>query len=155
MEITCTSLMTPVGTLSIFEDDGKIVVVEWGQAPKGVETPLLKEAKSQLSAYFSAKLHHFDLPLDPMGTDHQKKVWQVMAEIPFGQTKTYGDIASEIGSAPRAVGGACGKNPIPIIIPCHRVVGANGKLTGFSGGEGVETKIQLLRLEEAVATSLL
>ncbi|MDV7339877.1 methylated-DNA--[protein]-cysteine S-methyltransferase [Terasakiella sp. A23] len=155
MDITCTSIMSPVGTLSLFEDDGKIVVVEWGQAPKGIETPLLKEAKAQLSAYFSGKLQDFDLPLDPQGTEHQKKVWQVMAKIPFGKTITYGDIAKEINSAPRAIGGACGKNPIPIIIPCHRVVGSNGKLTGFSGGEGIETKIQLLRMEEAIAGSTL
>ena len=155
MDITCSSLMTPVGTLSLFEDEGKIVVVEWGQAPKGTETPLLTEAKAQLSAYFSAKLTKFDLPLDPYGTDFQKKVWQAMCEIPFGQTATYGEIAKKLDSSPRAVGGACGKNPIPIIIPCHRVVGSNGKLTGYSGGEGVETKIQLLRMEEAVATSLL
>lgn len=155
MDITCTSIMSPVGTLSLFEDDEKIVVLEWGQAPKGIETPLLKEAKAQLSAYFSGKLQQFDLPLDPSGSEHQKKVWEVMAKIPFGQTLTYGDIAKQIESSPRAVGGACGKNPIPILIPCHRVMGANGKLTGFSGGEGIETKIQLLRMEEAIATSLL
>ncbi len=155
MDITCASIMSPVGTLSLFEEDGKIVVLEWGQAPKGIETSLLKEAKAQLSAYFSGKLKDFDLPLDPQGTDHQKKVWQIMAKIPFGETLTYGQIATEIGSAPRAIGGACGKNPIPIIIPCHRVVGANGKLTGFSGGEGIDTKIQLLRMEEAITSSRL
>jgi len=140
--------------MSCFEDQEKIVVLEWGQAPKGIETPLLKEAKAQLSAYFSGKLTQFDLPLDPQGTDHQKKVWQIMAKIPFAETITYGDIAKAIKSAPRAVGGACGKNPIPIIIPCHRVVGSAGKLTGFSGGEGLETKVQLLRMEEAVAKSI-
>lgn len=155
MDITCTSLMTPVGTLSLFEDEGKIVVLEWGQAPKGIETPLLTEAKAQLSAYFSAKLTQFDLPLDPGGSAFQKKVWQAMGEIPFGQTRTYGEIAQQIGSSARAVGGACAKNPIPILIPCHRIVGSDGKLTGYSGGEGVETKIQLLRMEEAVAKSLL
>ena len=154
MDITCTSIRTPVGMISCFEDEGKIVVLEWGQAPKGLETPLLKEAKSQLSAYFSGKLTAFDLPLDPQGTEHQKKVWEIMQTIPFGETLTYGDIAKSIGSAPRAVGGACGRNPIPIIIPCHRIVGTGGKLTGFSGGEGVETKIQLLRMEEAISGNL-
>jgi methylated-DNA-[protein]-cysteine S-methyltransferase len=154
MEIFCTTIMTPVGTLSCFEDDGHIVVLEWGQAPKGTETPLLKETKAQLSAYFSGKLTQFDLPLDPYGSDHQKKVWNQMRQIPFGQTKSYGDIAKEINSAAQAVGGACGKNPIPIIIPCHRVVGAAGKMVGYSGGEGIETKRQLLRMEEAIATSL-
>lgn len=154
MEIKCTSIMTSVGTMSCFEDEGKIIVLEWGQAPSGIETPLLKEAKAQLSAYFSGKLTEFDLPLDPQGTEHQKKVWKIMAEIPFAETITYGNIAKEIKSAPRAVGGACGKNPIPIIIPCHRVIGTNGKMTGFSGGEGVDTKVQLLRMEEAIAASL-
>jgi len=154
MEIFCTSIMTPVGNMSCFEDNEQIVVLEWGQAPKGIETPLLKEAKAQLSAYFSGDLTDFDLPLDPQGTEHQKKVWKIMAAIPFAETITYGDIAKEIKSAPRAVGGACGKNPIPIIIPCHRVVGGGGKLTGFSGGEGVSTKIQLLQMEQAVAKSL-
>lgn len=154
MDIKCTSIMTPVGTLSCFEDEEKIIVLEWGQAPAGIETPLLKEAKAQLSAYFSGKLMQFDLPLNPQGTEHQKKVWTIMAKIPFAETITYGDIAKEINSAPRAIGGACGKNPIPIIIPCHRVVGSNGKLTGFSGGEGVETKVQLLRMEDAIAKSL-
>ncbi len=153
MEFYCTSIMTPIGTLSLFEEEEKIIVVEWGQVPGGTETPLLKEAKAQLSAYFSAQLTKFDLPLNPHGTPHQQKVWQKMCEIPFGQTKTYGDIAKEIGSSPRAVGGACGRNPIPVIIPCHRVMGASGKLTGYSGGDGVETKQQLLRLEEAVLKS--
>jgi len=154
MDIKCISIMTPVGTLSCFEDEGKIIVLEWGQAPTGIETPLLKETKAQLSAYFSGKLTQFDLPLDPQGTEHQKKVWEIMVKIPFAETLTYGDIAKEIGSAGQAVGGACGKNPIPIIIPCHRVVGANGKMTGFSGGDGIDTKVQLLRMEEAIATSL-
>lgn len=152
MDILCTSIMTPVGTLSCFEQDETIVVLEWGQAPKGIETPLLKETKAQLAAYFSGDLTKFDLPLDPQGTDHQKDVWNEMRKIPYGAMWTYGDIARNIGSHPRAVGMSCGKNPIPIIIPCHRVVGANGKLTGFSGGEGITTKKQLLRMEAAVVT---
>jgi methylated-DNA-[protein]-cysteine S-methyltransferase len=154
MDIKCTSIMTPVGTLSCFEDEGKIIVLEWGQAPQGIETPVLKEAKAQLAAYFSGKLTQFDLPLDPYGTDHQKKVWAIMSQIPFGQTLTYGDIAKKINSSAQAVGGACGKNPIPIIIPCHRVMGMKGKMTGYSGGEGIETKEQLLRMEAAITTSL-
>jgi len=153
MDILCTSVMTPVGTLSIFEEDEKIIVVEWGQAPESETTPLLKETKAQLSAYFSAKLTDFDLPLAPHGTEHQKKVWDQMCEIPFGETWTYGDIAKNIGSAGQAVGGACGRNPIPIIIPCHRVVGAGGKMTGYSGLGGVDTKLQLLRMEDAVLRS--
>ncbi|SCA56354.1 Methylated-DNA--protein-cysteine methyltransferase [Candidatus Terasakiella magnetica] len=153
MDIKCTSIMSPVGTLSCFEEDDKIIVLEWGQVPQGIETPLLKEAKAQISAYFSAKLTQFDLPVDPHGTDHQKKVWQKMCEIPFGETRSYGDIAKELNSAAQAVGSACGKNPIPIIIPCHRIIGSNGNKGGYSGGEGLETKEQLLRLEQAVLTS--
>jgi methylated-DNA-[protein]-cysteine S-methyltransferase len=153
MDIACTSLMTPVGTISLFEIDDAIGVLEWGQAPKGVETPLLIEAKKQISAYFSAQLTDFDLPLNPHGTDHQIKVWNKMRDIPFGETRTYGEIAKEIGSAAQAVGGACGRNPIPLLIPCHRIVGTNGKMTGYSGGDGIETKEQLLRLEQAVLTS--
>ena len=97
--------------------------------------------------YFDGKLTTFDLPLALQGTTFQKNVWREMQKIPYGQVQTYGDISGTLNSAARAVGGACGKNPIPIIIPCHRVIGGGGKMTGFSGGEGVETKIQLLTLE--------
>jgi len=154
MDILCSSVITPVGALSLFEEDNHIIVVEWGQMPPGTETALLKEAKAQLSAYFSAKLTQFDLPLKPHGSVHQKKVWARMQQIPFGKTCTYGDIARNIQSAAQAVGGACGKNPIPILIPCHRVIGANGKMTGYSGGDGIESKQQLLRMEDAVLRSM-
>jgi methylated-DNA-[protein]-cysteine S-methyltransferase len=150
MDILCTSIMTPVGTLTCFEEDGNIVVLEWGQGLQGTETPLLKEAKSQLSAYFSGKLRTFDLPLDPMGTDFQKKVWAALNDIPFGETLSYGELAEKLGSHARAIGGACGKNPIPVIIPCHRVLAKSGKMTGYSGGDGVETKEQLLRMEKGI-----
>ena len=90
----------------------------------------------------------FDLPLRPSGTQFQVAVCNAMLRIRYGEVRTYGEIAEDISSAPRAVGGACGRNPIPILIPCHRVVGANGKLTGFSGGEGVSTKRTLLTLEQ-------
>ena len=89
MDITCSSIMTPVGNLTCFEDNEKIIVLEWGQGLKGIETPLLKEAKSQLSAYFSGKLTKFDLPLAPDGTAHQQNVWKIMAQIPYAQTLTY------------------------------------------------------------------
>jgi len=141
------SINSPVGFLTVFEEDGAITVVEWGRVPEPVETPLLTEARRQLDAYFDRKLEVFDLPLKPEGTAFQRSVWDGMLKIPYGLTQTYGALAKSIGSVPRAVGGACGRNPIPIIIPCHRVTGANGKLTGFSGGEGVRTKQQLLTLE--------
>jgi methylated-DNA-[protein]-cysteine S-methyltransferase len=90
------------------------------------------------------------LPLAARGTDYQKRVWAMMREIPFGETATYGGMAMALGSGPRAVGMACGRNPIPIIVPCHRVLGAGGKEGGFSGGRGLPTKRQLLAIEGVV-----
>ncbi len=141
------SMMSPTGPLTLFEEAGEIIVVEWGRVKGGSTTPVLDNAKKQLAEYFSRKRQVFDLPLNPIGTDFQRAVWQQMLKIPYGETKTYGELATTLNSAARAVGGACGKNPLPILIPCHRVMGANGKLTGFSGGEGVATKQALLRLE--------
>lgn len=150
MTIKTTTVFSPFGDLSLFEEDDHLIVLEWGQAPQGKETPLLKEAKSQLQAYFKGERQSFDLPLKPQGTPFQQKVWTEMRKIPFGETRTYGDLSTSLGSHPRAIGGACGRNPLPILIPCHRVVGANGHLTGYSGGEGVETKEKLLKMEAAL-----
>ena len=138
---------TLVGSLSVFEELGSIVAIEWGRGPEPASSPLLAEAKSQLEAYFERRLRTFELPLEPAGTPFQKAVWEAMAGIPYGETRTYADLAHAVDSAPRAVGGACGRNPIPIVVPCHRVVGANGALTGFSGGDGLATKRALLSLE--------
>ena len=99
-------------------------------------------------AYFHKRLKSFDLPLNPKGTAFQKLVWKNISQIPFGQTSTYGTLSRAIQSSPRAIGGACKKNPIPIFIPCHRVVGRKRSLIGYSGGVGVKTKIQLLKLED-------
>ena len=142
-------LNSPLGPLTVFEEAGVVVVLEFGRAAEGSETPLLTEARKQLDAYFDRRLTRFDLPLRPAGTVFQKSVWTLMARIPHGAVRTYGDLAVDLGSAPRAVGGACGRNPIPIVIPCHRVVGGGG-LGGYSGLGGVETKAALLRLEGAV-----
>ncbi len=142
-----TSVNTPVGVLSIFEHDDAIRVVEWGRAPDGDSNALVEEAGRQLKAYFARELEVFDLPLEPAGSDFQKAVCEAMTAIPYGHQCTYGDIAKKLGQSAQAVGSACGHNPIPIIIPCHRVVGANGTMTGFSGGEGVETKVWLLQHE--------
>lgn len=122
----------------------------FGAAPEGSRDPnhpLLVEAAAQLRAYFDARLREFSLPLDPQGTPFQLRVWRELVNIPYGATRTYGDIAAAIGSpdAVRAVGAANGTNPIAIVIPCHRVIGANGKLTGYAGG--METKRRLLDLE--------
>ncbi len=143
------SLASPLGPLTIFEDDGAIVAIEFGRAPTGEETPLLDEAHRQFDAYFEGRLRDFSLPIAPAGSAFQRAVWKAIVAIPYGETRTYGDIAARLGSAPRAVGGACGRNPIPIVIPCHRVVGAAGRLTGYSGGEGTATKSVLLALEGA------
>ncbi len=141
------AMNSPVGPLTLFADAGTIVAVEWGRAGDPESSALLEEAWRQLNAYFDSRLKIFDLPLHPAGSAFQRAVWGQLKRIPYGRTQTYGDVADALMSAPRAVGGACGRNPIPIIIPCHRVVGKGGRLGGFSAFAGLETKIALLRLE--------
>jgi len=145
------SVSTPLGYISVFEEEDHLVAVEFGRAPDDVPSPLLAEARKQIDSYFDGAMVSFDLPMKPEGTPFQKRIWQRMRAIPCGSTIPYGDIAKELATASRAVGNACGRNPLPIVIPCHRVVGASGALGGYSGGEGVETKIALLRLEGALA----
>ncbi len=140
-------MASPIGPLTIFEEADAILALDFGRAPEPSDTPLLAAAREQLDAYFDGKLTVFDLPLAPEGTAFQQSVWQAMLAIPYGSVRTYGDIAAEVGSAARAVGGASARNPIPILIPCHRVVGSNRALTGYSGCEGITTKRALLRLE--------
>jgi len=144
------SIPSPVGHLTIEEQDEEIVAISWGNGRAGNGSPLLAEAARQLQAYFDGKLSHFDLPLVPAGSSFEKRVWAAMQQIPYGETRCYGDLAEAIGSAPRAVGGACGHNPIPIVIPCHRVL-AKGGIGGYSGSGGLDTKRTLLRLEGALA----
>lgn len=144
------SLHSPVGDLTLFEDAGAIVAVEWGWVEDQGETGLLTEARRQLDAYFAGDLTAFSLPLAPAGgTPFQRRVWQALAAIPYGGLRTYGDVATDLGSSPRAVGGACGRNPLPILIPCHRVISRDGSLRGYTGCDGLETKERLLRLEGA------
>lgn len=143
------SLTTPVGRLLITAQDGAITTVTWrttGLAPDPNHEPLLQEACSQLHAYFERRLTKFSLPLAPVGTPFRQRVWEAMAAIPFGETLTYGAMAKALGTAPRAVGGACGANPVPIIIPCHRVIGG-ASAGGFSGADGIPTKHWLLAHE--------
>ena len=150
----CT-IESPVGPLTITAEDDAITAVDFG--PGGGHSPnggVLAEAARQLTKYFNGSLRVFDLPLVPHGTTFRLKVWEAMQAIPYGQTRSYGDLARDLDSAPRAVGGACGANPIPLIIPCHRVVGAGGTLGGFSGGAGCDTKRQLLALEGALLQPL-
>ena len=138
---------SPLGPLTLFAEVDGIVALEFGNVKEEKSSLLLKEAISQLAAYFKGGLKQFDLPLRATGTDFQKTVWDLIVEVPYGSTRSYGDLSHELESAPRAVGGACGKNPIPIIVPCHRILAASYKIGGFSGGDGSDTKFSLLRLE--------
>ena len=146
------SLHSAIGDLTVAEEDGAIVSVDWGWGCDQSSTPLLARARDQLFAYFDGSLTQFDLPLDPAGTPYRRRVWSALSAIPYGATRTYADIARQIGGSPRSVGQANGANPIPIIIPCHRVL-ATGGIGGYSGGDGLATKRALLALE-ARATSL-
>jgi len=144
----CISVETQFGRLFLTDKDGAIVRVDWRGVASGAVTPVLQEAADQLRAYDVGRLQDFDLPLRVAGSDFQRAVCDAMRAIPFGYTRTYGEIARDVGRPAQAVGQACGGNPIPVIIPCHRVMGAKG-LTGFSGAGGVETKVALLRHEGA------
>ena len=138
---------TPFGPVTLFAEAENIIAIEFGSVAEERLSPLLSDAVSQLEAYFTGQLKHFSLPLKTSGTVFQKAVWNCLVEIPYGSTRSYGDIARDVGSSPRAVGGACAKNPISIIIPCHRVLAANSKIGGFSFHCGIYTKISLLRIE--------
>lgn len=149
---------TPVGKIGIAADDAAITRVFFsdGSSPGGsreMKTPLLDRAALQLREYFDGRRREFDLPLSPRGTEFQRKVWDALTKIPHGQTRTYGQIAASVGNpkASRAVGGANNRNPIAIVIPCHRVVGANGSMVGYAFG--TEIKERLLELEKAGRTA--
>jgi methylated-DNA-[protein]-cysteine S-methyltransferase len=142
------SIPSPIGQLTIEEAGDMIVAIRWGNGG-GNGSPLLAEAARQLAAFFDGRLKDFDLPLSPAGTAFENRVWQAMQVIPYGETRTYGDLAHATDSGPRAVGRACGRNPIPIVIPCHRVL-ARGGLGGYSGDGGLVTKQRLLALEGAL-----
>jgi methylated-DNA-[protein]-cysteine S-methyltransferase len=141
------TVASPLGPLTITEIDGAITAVDWKSVTTQSDTALLLRAAHQLHAYFYCELKAFDLPVAPAGSDFNKSVWDAMCTIPFGRTRSYGEIAAEVGNNPRAVGVACGANPIPIIIPCHRIIGGDGGLGGYSGAGGVATKRFLLELE--------
>lgn len=147
------SLHSPVGDLTLSEEDRAIVAVDWGWGRDQTETPLLLRAREQLEEYFEGVRLDFDLPLAPFGSDYQRRVWAALCRIPAGATRSYGDIAREAGGSPRSVGGANGRNPIPILIPCHRVLAGNG-IGGYSGGDGLPTKRFLLDLEARTAADL-
>lgn len=153
-----TVMESPVGPLTIAGDDAGLHFIlfrtgkqsanpqpDWEESNGGV----VREASQQLKAYFGEKLTKFDLPLRPEGTPFQLSVWRELERIPFGEVISYGELARRVGrpNASRAVGAANGQNPIPIVVPCHRVIGSNGKLTGYGGG--LEVKEALLALERA------
>jgi methylated-DNA-[protein]-cysteine S-methyltransferase len=143
------SISSPVGNLVLDENGDALVAIRWSDEAAGNGSPLLAEAARQLEAYFAGDLADFDLPLRPGGSEFETRVWTAMQEIPYGETRCYGDLAATTRSAPRAVGRACGKNPIPIVIPCHRVLG-KGWFGGYSGSGGLTTKKALLALEGAL-----
>ena len=152
---------SPIGPLRVVAHDGAVTAIEFspfrdehaaGGRPLGDrhdDDPLLREVVRQLAAYFARELKEFDLPLAPRGSDFQQRVWRELQEIGWGETASYGQVAHRLGltnAASRAVGLANGRNPIPLVIPCHRVIGANGTLTGYAGG--LDRKQLLLELEQ-------
>lgn len=160
--MTWTVVDSPVGPLRLVARDGALTMIEFSPfvdadlepdtRPRGHQDdtdPVLVETARQLAAYFARDLKDFDLPLAPAGTEFQQQVWSALCEIGYGETSSYGELAHAIGrtnAASRAVGLANGRNPIPIVVPCHRVIGANGTLTGYAGG--LERKQVLLELEQ-------
>ncbi|MBP7063103.1 methylated-DNA--[protein]-cysteine S-methyltransferase [Ferrovibrio sp.] len=153
MEPSIRRLVTqsPFGPLTLTERDAALVALDWGRLPESDgPSPLLSAAAEQLEDYFDGRLKRFDLAAMPRGTDFQIRVWRALQAIPYGETMTYGEIARALKSSARAVGMACGANPLPIIVPCHRVLAENG-LGGFSGLGGIATKRRLLALENDAA----
>src|SRR5260370_26007615 len=150
-------ISSPVGELKLVDSDNGLVAILWenvnpkrlklGALVENHDHPVLLETERQLKEYFQGKRKSFSLKLDLTGTKFQNDVWQALLAIPFGETRSYGQLARQLGNprATRAVGAANGRNPIPIVVPCHRVIGESGKLTGFGGG--LKTKAHLLELE--------
>ena len=148
---SCTRIESPVGPLLLATDDGGLRSIEFLNGRRTAQAnpqwhddaEPLREIIRQLRAYFAGDLETFDLPLAPQGTPFQLSVWNRLCEIPYGETISYGELARRIGNpnASRAVGLANGSNPIPIVIPCHRVIGSNGKLTGYGGGLPIKEKL--------------
>lgn len=144
------TMESPLGPLTISATENAIVGLVIGQRHRdSAPTDLLNHAKNQLDEYFAGHRRDFDLPLHFQGTPFQEAIWTTLRAIGHGETVSYRDLGEQagVGRAPRAVGGAVGKNPIPVIIPCHRVLATTGRITGYSGGEGIPTKEKLLDLE--------
>ena len=150
MTLYFENVPTPVGTLCVCSDGEAVTGIRFGAGETNGGCPVTGQARQQLTEYFAGQRREFDLPLAPAGTDFQRRVWELLREIPFGETVTYGDLARRLGNprAARAVGMACNRNPIAIVVPCHRVVGSTGSLTGYAGG--LDAKAFLLKLEGAL-----
>lgn len=164
MTLAFTEFTSPVGELTLVASDRGLVAILWPdddpdrvkleERQRDPSQPILVMAADQLTDYFTGNRHIFDLPLDMRGTDFQQQVWRALLTIPFGETRSYGQLAAEIGrpTASRAVGAANGRNPLSIVAPCHRVIGGTGALTGFAGG--METKLWLLEHERGTTRLL-
>lgn len=142
---------SPLGPLTLSVRNGALVAIGWAESNReapalGTDDPVLQEARRQLDAYFAGRLDHFTVPLAPAGSDFQRRVWARMNAIPYGHVHRYGDLARDLDTAARAVGQACGRNPIPIVQPCHRVIGGSGN-GGFSAPGGLVTKAWLIAHE--------
>ncbi len=140
------SMHSPLGSLTLSEEDERIVALDWGWGRDQSGTEILRAGIRQLNEYFDGARVAFDLPLHPHGSLFKRRVWNALLTIPFGETRTYGEIASMAETSPRAIGQANRLNPIPVLIPCHRVVGRAGR-GGYSGAEGLASKCFLLELE--------
>lgn len=147
MTVAYASLNGPAGWVTVFVDEGAVVALEFGRAATTMPGPGLGAAVAELSRYLDGEQVGFTVPVRPAGGPFRQQVWRRLMGIPWGITATYGALAAELGTGPRAIARACAANPIPIIIPCHRVVSAAGSLGGYSGGEGTLTKSALLALE--------
>ncbi len=155
MTLERLSILSPIGDLTLVASDGGLCAVDWGstRARRPLDNPVLRAAATQLDEYFAGTRREFDLPLDLRGTLFQNRTWSALAEIPYGATVSYAEQACRLGvpRAARAVGAANGSNPLPIVLPCHRVIGANGALTGYGGG--LEVKRWLLAHEAGAGGS--
>lgn len=140
------AIKTPIGPLTLQADEAAVTAIRFGAGGAQDASPLLDAAEAQLHEYFARTRRTFDLPLDPRGTAFELRVWAALRTIPYGETRSYGAIAAAIGSprAARAVGMANHRNPLPILIPCHRVIGADGSLTGYAGGMAAKRRLLVL-----------
>ena len=166
MTLSFKQIDSPVGKLKLVANEHALVAVLWekerknrvrlGEMISDSDHPVLAEAERQLTEYFSGRRTEFDLPLAPRGGEFQQRVWDALRKIPFGATRSYLDLAEELGSpkSVRAVGAANGKNPLSIVVPCHRVIGANGALTGFAGGLDVKAKLLDFEAHRSVAAPI-